>query len=117
MKLSARIWVPLALAAFVIFYAALYVSGLHSEGYRFLDSTIKKSSTIHQRVGDVQTVRLSLLGGYREKFVGSKKWLTMTLGVTGSHGAVTVKAAANKTEDGVWTVSDASIDGVPVSLN
>jgi hypothetical protein len=116
MKLAPRIWVPIALLAGVIFYVGIYLWGAHSDGYKFLDQTIRSAPRIHERLGDVQTVRLSFLGGYRDKTVGSKEWVTMTLHVTGQKGAATVVASA-KNVSGAWSVTDASIDGEPVSLN
>jgi len=111
-----RRWVPVVIAACVAFYVGLYFWGMHSEGYQFLDQAIRKSPAIQQRVGDVQNVRMSFLGGYRERFVGSNKSTTMTLVVVGSKGTVTVKAAAKKA-NGTWSVSAASSDGERVTLN
>lgn len=99
-----------------MFLGLLYVWGAHSEGYEFLEQAVRKSPSIQQRVGNVQTVRLSIFGGYHDKTVGSKEWMTMTLHVTGSRGAATVTAAAKKVDD-VWSVTDASIDGERFRLN
>jgi hypothetical protein len=113
MNVPARRWIPWILLASVVFCGLLYVWGTHSAGYMFLEQAVRKSSSIQQRVGDVQTVRLR---GYHDKTDGSKEWVTMTLRVTGSKGEVTVTAAAKRV-DGAWSVSHASIDGVPVVLN
>ena len=116
MNASKRRWLPVAVAAAVIFYFGLYFWGAHSEGFRYLDSVIRSSPAIQQRVGDVRSVRLSFFGGYREKFVDSDIRTTMVLDVTGSKGAVAVHASASRTS-GQWSVYDASIDGHTVKLN
>ena len=116
MKLAPRIWLPVALAGCVVFYVGIYFLGAQSDGYKFLDQTIRSAPNIRERVGNVQNVRLSFFGGYRDKTVGSKEWLTMTLNVRGQKGAATVVADAKKV-DGAWSVTNASIDGSPVSLN
>jgi hypothetical protein len=116
LKLITRHWVVIAAIAGVIFYVALYVSGAHSEGYKFLDHAIRSAPGIQERLGDVKTVGLSFTGGYRDKFVGDNEWLTMKLKVSGQKGSGTVAASAKKI-NGVWSVTDASMDGSPISLN
>lgn len=113
---SLRRWALLVPVVFVVFYVGLHFWGVHSEGYAFLTRTITHSATIQQRVGDVQSTRLSLLGGYSEKFVGSNKNTTMTIDVVGQRGTVAVKASAEKI-NGLWRVSEASINGECVTLN
>lgn len=116
MTVSKRRWAIAAVAACAIFYLGLYFWGAHSEGYRFLEDAIRSSPAIQQRVGDVQSVRLSFFGGYRERFVDSNIRTTMVLNVTGSRAAVAVQASATKT-DGKWAVSNASIGGETVKLD
>lgn len=118
--MPARRWIPLVALTLVIFYIGLYFWGTHSEGYRFLDHAVRKSQVIRQLVGDVRSVRLSVLGGYSEKFVSSEttksRTVAMTLNVIGSKKGLSVKAIAKET-NGIWTVSDASIDGQRINLN
>ena len=111
-----RPWVVVAALAGAIFYIALYVSGAHSEGYKFLDQAIRSTPSIREQLGDVKTVALSFIGGYRFKFVGDNEWVTMKLNVSGQKRAATVAASAKKI-NGVWSVTDASMDGLPISLN
>ena len=99
-----------------IFYVGIYWLGAQSDGFKFLAQTIRSAPSIHERIGDVQTVRLSFFSGYRDKTIGSNEWLTMTLRVRGQKGAGTVVADAKKV-NGVWSVTKAAIDGDPVSLN
>jgi hypothetical protein len=115
MKGHPRIWVPTIVLASIVFYVGLYVWGTQSDGYKFLDQTIRSAPSIRARVGDVQAVRLSFFAGYRDKTAGSTEWLTMTLRVTGQKGPVTIVADAKRV-NGTWSVADASIDGNPVSL-
>lgn len=111
-----RRWLPLALAAGIAFYIGLYLWGMHSEGYQFLNQAVRKSTEIQRRVGSVQSVRISFMGGYRERFVDSDRRVTMSLNVVGDKGSVTIDAAAKKA-NGVWSVSKASINGQPVEMN
>jgi hypothetical protein len=115
MKLAPRVWVPIAVVAGVIFYGALYLSGAHGEGFKFLDQAIRTAPSIRDRVGDVQTVSPSFLHGFRDRTVGEDEWLKMTLDVTGQKGSGTVVANAKKI-NGVWSVTDASMDGSPIRL-
>jgi hypothetical protein len=105
--------IVVALAAF---YVGLYFWGAHSDAYGFVVPAVRGSPVIQERVGDVQDVQLKFLGGFREKFVGSNKWATMLLVVTGPRGSVTVKVAVQKLNE-KWTVSSASMDGQPITLN
>jgi hypothetical protein len=115
-----RRWIPVVALAFAAFYIGLYFWGTHSDGYRFLGHAVRKSPAIRQLVGDVQSVRLSVLGGYSEKFVNSEttksRTVPMTLNVIGTKKGLSVKAIA-KEADGIWTVSDASIGGQRINLN
>lgn len=113
---SPRRWAFVIPVAFLVFYVGLHMWGTHSEGYAFLDLTLRKSPEIQQRVGSVQRTRLSFLSGYSEKFVGSDKSTTMTIDVIGNKDTVTVKTSAKKI-NGVWSVSAASIDGTRINLN
>src|SRR5882762_3713121 len=110
----------LGLGGFAIFYVGLYLWGSHSEGYQYLTQVVRESDEIRQRVGDVQSIRLSFIHGYREKFVisesRSSKTVAMTLRVFGSRGTVSVEAVARQS-NGAWSVSTASIDGHSVKLN
>ena len=120
MKIPIRRWIPFVVLAFIVFYIALYFWGSHSEGYKFLDKAVRVSPEIQRRVGDVQSVHMSFLGGYTEKFVTSEsstsKTVKMTLDVVGSKGNVAVKVVSKET-NGVWSVSDASINGEQINLN
>jgi len=113
---SRRNWIPVLAVAAVLFYVGVYLWGAHSEGFRFMSEEIRQSPVIQQRVGDVQSVRLSFLGGYREKFVGDHIRTTMMLDVRGSKGSASVEASAKKV-NGTWAISDASIDGDRVRLD
>jgi hypothetical protein len=118
MALSRRRWVLLFLiaGALIAFEIGSQYWAVHSEGYAFLVQSMKESPAIRQRVGDVREVGINTFGGFREKFVGSSEWTTITLDVTGSKGVVTVKASAQK-HNGVWVVSDATIDGQRIELD
>ncbi len=67
-------------------------------------------------MGEIEGVKLSYFGAYRQKFVGSDRWVTMTFNVAGNRRAATIVASAKKI-DGAWSVTSSSIDGEPVSLN
>lgn len=77
---------------------------------------IRKSAAIQRRVGEMQRVRLGILDDYRQSLVGPDRWVKMTLHVVGSTGSVRVKIRSSKA-NGIWTVTDASIDGEPINLN
>jgi hypothetical protein len=102
--------------ALPIFYVALYFSGTHSEAFHFLEKAIRGSSEVHRRIGQVNTVHLSFLGGYHEIGNSSTEHASMTIDVTGTRGdSISIVASAEK-RNGTWTVLDASVDGEPVHL-
>jgi hypothetical protein len=116
LKLPGRPWIVVAAFAGAIFYIALYVSGAHSEGYKFLDQAIRSAPSIRAQLGDVKAIALSFIGGYRSKFVGDNEWVTMKLNVSGQKGDGTVAASAKRI-NGVWSVTNASMDGRPIALS
>jgi hypothetical protein len=116
MKLRSRTWAVIAACFCVALFIGLRISALSSDGYQFLDQTIRRSSQIQSLVGDVNAVKLSYLGEYRQKAVGADRWLTMTLNVTGQKGSTTIRASAKKI-GGAWSVTSSSINGEPVKLN
>ena len=91
------------------------MSGAHSEGYKFLDQAIRRAPSIREQLGEVKTVTLSFTGGYRSKFVGDNEWVTMKLNVSGQKRTGTVAASAKRI-NGVWSVTDASMDGRSIDL-
>jgi hypothetical protein len=107
------------IAAIILFAMALYV-GLHisaqsSDGFKFVAEAIRQSPQIKARLGDVDSVRLSYIGQVRLKAVGSDRWDTFTLEVTGKMASATVVASATK-RGGTWSTIEASIHGEAVSL-
>ena len=104
---------------FVVFGVALYfglrIYAISSDGYKFLDQAIRRSSEVQTRLGDIEAVRLSYIGHWRERASGPNTWVTMTLNVTGRKGAATIDASA-KNISGNWSVTSSSIDGEPIDL-
>jgi hypothetical protein len=94
----------------------VYVAGAHSEGFKFLDQAIRVAPSVIEQLGDITTIRLSFVGGYRDKTVGENEWLTMKLNVSGGKASGTIAASAKKI-NGVWSVTDAALDGHPISLH
>ncbi len=116
MKTKPRTWVILIACLCVLLYVGLRISALSSDGYKYLDETIRRAPQVRARVGEIEEVRLSYIGTVRLKAVGSNRWVTMTFNVTGNRGAATIEASAKKL-GGSWSVTTSSIDGDPVSLN
>lgn len=71
---------------------------------------------MQSRVGDVRKVTLPVFGLYREKFVGSDKWVKMIVDVEGDRGTVQVHTALQK-KNGVWSITESSIADQAVDLN
>lgn len=106
----------LTIAFVIALWAVAVYWGSHSEGFQFIEGKVRASRAIQSRVGDVRKVTLPVFGLYREKFVGSDKWVKMIVDVEGGRGAVRVHAALQK-KDGVWTITESSIGGQQVNLN
>lgn len=116
MKIPTRHRAALSIIAAVILFVAIHESGAHSEGYKFLEQAIRTAPSVREQLGDVKSVGLSLTGTYNSSFVGDDKWVTMKLKVSGQKGSGIVAASAKKI-NGVWSVTKASLDGRPISLN
>jgi hypothetical protein len=115
MKKQSR-WLLLAVALGVVLWITGFFWGSHSEGFHFIEGKIRQSQEIQRRVGNVREVRLPVFGLYREKFVGSDKWVKMIVDVQGDKGAVTINAALEKKND-VWTITESSIGAQHLDLN
>lgn len=109
-------WVLVAVALGAIMWITAVFWGSHSEGFRFVEQKIRTSQEIHSRVGNVRKVGLPILGHYREKFVGSDKWVNMVVDVEGDKGAVTIRTALQKNDD-VWTITESSIGDQHIDLH
>ena len=116
MKFKPRTWVLIVVCFGIALFVGLRISALSSDGYRFLDETIRRAPQLQSRLGEIEGVKLSYFGAYRQKAVGSDRWVTMTFNVTGNRRAATVLASAKKV-GGSWSVTSSSIDGEQVSLN
>jgi hypothetical protein len=116
MSLKPRTWILCIVCFGVLLYVGLRVSAESSDGYKFLDQTIRRAPQVQSRLGEVEGVKLSYFGAYRQRFVGSDRWLTMTFNVTGNRRGATIVASAKKV-GGSWLVTSSSIDGEPISLN
>jgi hypothetical protein len=115
MNLSQRTKIGAVILFAAVLYLGLRISAQTSDGFRFLGEAIRQSPQIRARLGDVESIRLSYIGQNRQKAVGSDRWVTLTIDVTGKTGSATVIASATK-KGGIWSVTDASIRGEPVSL-
>lgn len=111
---SRRILLAVALGA--VMWAAVLFWGSHSEGFHFLEGKIRTSQEIQSRVGIVQRVKLPVFGRFREKFVGSDKWVWMTVDVTGDKGTVTMRTALQK-KNSVWKITESYIGDQKIDLH
>jgi hypothetical protein len=106
----------------VILYVGIRISAESSDGYKFLDRTIRLAPQVQARLGQIEAVKLSYLGTVDLRAVGPlpavgpDRWVTMTFNVVGKRGTATVVASAER-KGGVWSVTTSSIDGRPVGLN
>jgi Cytochrome oxidase complex assembly protein 1 len=121
-KLKPRTWILGAVCLGVILYVGIRASAESSDGYKFLDQTIRSAPQVQSRLGQIQAVKLSYLGRINlravgpVRAVGPDRWVTMTFNVVGKRGTATVVASAER-KGGVWSVTASSIDGQPVGLN
>jgi hypothetical protein len=89
---------------------------MHSDCYVFLSEKIQSAPAVRERIGNVQKVHLNFFGGFRENFVGSDQWWSMSLDLTGQRGNATLDAKVQKVNE-VWAVLNATMDGSPINLN
>jgi hypothetical protein len=57
-----------------------------------------------------------VFGHYREKFVGSDKWVKMAVHVEGDKEAVTIDVALGKINN-VWAITESTIGDHRIDLN
>jgi hypothetical protein len=107
--------VLLAVTLGVAMWAIAVYWGSHSEGFLFLEGKIRTSQAIQSRVGIVRKVTLPMFGQFREKFVGSDKWVWMIVDVTGDKGAVRIRTALQKKND-IWKITESSIENQKIVL-
>lgn len=106
----------LVIAAGVVFYVGVYVWGMHSSAYKYLDSVVRRSPEIHRLVGAVKSVRLAVVGGYSENYTYETTRATITLVVDGSRGEVTVRAKVEEI-GGNWKILETWINGKSAALD
>jgi Cytochrome oxidase complex assembly protein 1 len=116
MRLRPRTWVVIAACFCVALFIGLRITALSSDGNQFLDQTIRQAPEVQARLGDVEAVRLSYFGEYRQRAVGADSWITLTLNVTGRKASATIRASAKRL-NGNWSITSSSIDGAPIGLN
>lgn len=116
MRLRVRTWILLVICFGVILYVGVRVSAESSDGFKFLDQAIRRAPQVQSRLGQVEEVRLSYVGGTSLRAVGSHQWVTMTFYVVGNKSTATVVASAERRGE-VWTVTASWLDGRPISLN
>lgn len=109
-------WAVLTITFVILMWAMAVYWGSHSEGFRFVEGRVRASKAIQSRVGDVREVTLPVFGLYREKFVGSDKWVKLIVDVEGDRGTVRVHTALQK-RNGVWSITESSIADQAVDLN
>jgi hypothetical protein len=115
-KLKIRTWIFGVVCLGVLLYVGVRVAAESSDGYKFLDQAIRRAPQIQSRLGQIESVQLSYIGGVRLRAVASQRWVTLTLNVVGNKGAAKVVASAER-RGGVWSVTAASLDGEPIALN
>jgi hypothetical protein len=108
-------WGVVAVTLGVLMYVGAVFWVSHSEGFHFIEGRIRTSEEIQGRVGAVQKVTLPMFGHFREKAVGSDKWVWMLVDVTGDKGAVTIDTAMQK-RNNVWKITESSINGQKINL-
>lgn len=115
MNLTRRTKIAATILFAIVLYVGLRISAQSSDGFKFLTEAIRQSPQIKARLGDVDSVRLSYLGTFHMRAVGSDRWETFTIEVTGTMASATVVASATK-HGGVWSITKASIHGEAVTL-
>jgi hypothetical protein len=73
---------PIALTGYAFFY--FYIP--NSEGYQAAVVAVRASPDVRSRVGEVQEVRRSPFGLFREQFAGSQRRVVLSLSVRGDRG-------------------------------
>jgi hypothetical protein len=62
MRLKSRTWVMIAACFGVALFVGLRISALSSDGYQFLDQTIRRAPQVESRLGEIDGVKPSYFG-------------------------------------------------------
>ena len=108
--------IAVAAAFGVAIWVAAFVWGSHSEGFHYAEGRIRASQAIQSLVGNVRTVTMPVFGHYREKFVGSDKWVNLIVDVNGDKGGVRLRMALRK-NNGIWTITESYVGGQKIDLH
>jgi hypothetical protein len=100
-------WVITTMALLLAMTVASHLIGINSAAMTVAEEVLRRSETVGQRVGDVQSIRLQFWGfSLHSEFGGDRAELDLI--VEGSTGATDVTMWMQEV-DGRWTVVDASI--------
>jgi hypothetical protein len=99
----------------LLLYVGIYMYALHSDGFKFVEQTIKSSHNIERRVGSVEKIDFPFFFSFKQKNVNMDEIVTMTVQAVGAKGEAILDVKAVRVA-GVWKIDNASIDGVPISL-
>jgi hypothetical protein len=108
-------WVGTAIALGVALYVALYLWAAHSEAFAFAERAIRSSPSIAERVGMIERVSLDPRGPLDEYYVGSNVTASMVVDVAGEKGKTEIRVDLRKMS-GVWEITGATVEGLPISL-
>ncbi len=108
--------IAIALFLGMLLYFGIFFWGSHSESFKFVEQTVMNSRNLQSQIGAIEHVRLTPFGSFREKFVDSDKWATMTIEVIGANKTITLDVRTKKLND-VWTIEQALLNGKTVVLN
>lgn len=118
MKMLKRVLAPIGVMAggAMALYFLVYAIGSSSEPFEYAEAAIKASPEIRAIVGEVEDVSLKPLKGlrYRTRSEGRGD-ADMSLLVSGSKREAMIKVTFRR-HQGVWSLTQATLDGQPVNL-
>lgn len=111
-------WTPRVQIGLLVFlglalFSGSYVWEINSDGFRFVEQQLRKSSALQSQIGPVEKVELPIYYNYHQKDSGADSWLKMSLRVRGVTRTAKVDVKAKRI-NGAWEIEEIMVDGRPI---
>lgn len=97
-------------------YITNYFIIASSEALQFAELKIRNSDELKAELGEVRRVRLSPIGPFRHKWVGSDEWVSMMVEVVGASKSTEIDVNVKKIK-GTWYLESAKRNGQRLKIS
>ena len=108
------IW-SIPIAAAIVLSLFVHVQASNSDAFIFARSKVLSSSIIKGKIGAIRSVALSPFSGVKLNYTEVGEEARLKLKVVGERGSVRINIEVSE-DMGTWVVREATMDGVPLSV-